>query len=207
MTPAGTAGTLRWAVLDVPALPEHVRTARNLVATTLGNGHPCAADAVLLASELVTNSVRHSGSRRPGGTVTITIWGDTSSVLIEVTDAGGQSVPAVHHGSDQEGGRGLFLVEQLSASGATGPMRTADASPGSSSPEYPGGCLSAPCPCLYSIDRNISKGDVPMAEDCTRKRLLAIDVLLEEPEDLSDGLEAELYALRDKLHLIVLGGS
>jgi hypothetical protein len=46
-----------------------------------------------------------------------------------------------------------------------------------------------------------------MADDCTRKRLLAIDVLLEEPEDLSDGLEAELYALRDKLHLIVLSGS
>jgi hypothetical protein len=39
-----------------------------------------------------------------------------------------------------------------------------------------------------------------MAEDWTRKRLMAIDVLLEEPEEISDGLEAELYALRDKLH-------
>ena len=43
-----------------------------------------------------------------------------------------------------------------------------------------------------------------MAEDCTRKRLLAIDVLLEEPDEISDGLEAELYALRDRLHLIAL---
>jgi anti-sigma regulatory factor (Ser/Thr protein kinase) len=115
MTPAGTADTLRWAVLNVPALPEHVRTARNLIATTLGDGHPCAADGILLASELVTNSVRHSDSKRPGGSVTITVWGDASSVLVEVTDAGGASVPAVHHGRDQEGGRGLFLVEQLSA--------------------------------------------------------------------------------------------
>ena len=43
--------------------------------------------------------------------------------------------------------------------------------------------------------------------DSTRKRLLAIDVLLEEPEKISNGLEAELYALRDRLHLVALGGS
>lgn len=45
-----------------------------------------------------------------------------------------------------------------------------------------------------------------MAEDRRRKRLLAIDVLLEEPEEISDGLEAELYALRDRLRLTALGG-
>jgi hypothetical protein len=43
-----------------------------------------------------------------------------------------------------------------------------------------------------------------MADDYTRKRLLAIDVLLEEPEQISDGLKAELYALRDKLQAAVL---
>ena len=36
-------------------------------------------------------------------------------------------------------------------------------------------------------------------DDDLRKKLLAIEVLLEVPEDISDGLEAELYALRDKL--------
>jgi hypothetical protein len=36
-------------------------------------------------------------------------------------------------------------------------------------------------------------------DDRTRKRLLAVNVLLEIPEDISDGLEAELYALRDRL--------
>jgi hypothetical protein len=37
-------------------------------------------------------------------------------------------------------------------------------------------------------------------DDYTRKRLLAVEVLLEVPTEISDGLEAELYALRDKLH-------
>jgi hypothetical protein len=46
-------------------------------------------------------------------------------------------------------------------------------------------------------------GESPMDEDL-RKRLLAIEVLLEIPEDISDGLEAELYALRDKLRVIAL---
>ncbi len=44
----------------------------------------------------------------------------------------------------------------------------------------------------------------PIADDYTRKRLLAIEVLLEEPEEISDGLEAELYALRDRLQAIAL---
>jgi hypothetical protein len=38
-----------------------------------------------------------------------------------------------------------------------------------------------------------------MSDACARKRLLAVEVLLEEPEEISDGLEAELYALRDRL--------
>jgi len=38
----------------------------------------------------------------------------------------------------------------------------------------------------------------------TRKRLLAIEVLLEEPEEINDILETELHALRDRLHAIAL---
>lgn len=37
-------------------------------------------------------------------------------------------------------------------------------------------------------------------DDYLRKRLLAVTVLLEVPEDIPDGLEAELYAYRDTLH-------
>jgi hypothetical protein len=41
-------------------------------------------------------------------------------------------------------------------------------------------------------------------DDDLRKRLLAIEVLLQEPLDLSDPLEAELYILRDKLQVVAL---
>jgi hypothetical protein len=37
-----------------------------------------------------------------------------------------------------------------------------------------------------------------------RKKLLAIEVLLQEPEEISDGLESELYVLRDKLQATAL---
>jgi hypothetical protein len=42
-------------------------------------------------------------------------------------------------------------------------------------------------------------------DDCLRKRMLAVNVLLEIPEDIPDGLEAELYAYRDSLQLEALG--
>jgi hypothetical protein len=41
-------------------------------------------------------------------------------------------------------------------------------------------------------------------DDDLRKKLLAIEVLLEDPEGISDGLEAELYVLRDKLQALAL---
>ncbi len=36
-------------------------------------------------------------------------------------------------------------------------------------------------------------------DDHLRKRMLAVNVLLEIPEAIPDGLESELYAYRDKL--------
>lgn len=41
-------------------------------------------------------------------------------------------------------------------------------------------------------------------DDDLCKRLLAIEVLLQEPDDISDGLETELYALRDRLQTLAL---
>jgi hypothetical protein len=49
-----------------------------------------------------------------------------------------------------------------------------------------------------------NSGEQPMDYDL-RKRLLAIEVLLEDPEDITDILESELYALRDKLLVHALG--
>ena len=43
-----------------------------------------------------------------------------------------------------------------------------------------------------------SNGDTHM-DDYLRKRMLAVNVLLEVPDDIPDGLESELYSYRDKL--------
>jgi anti-sigma regulatory factor (Ser/Thr protein kinase) len=73
------------------------------------NQHPCGDDAVLLVSELFSNSVRHSGSGAEGETVTVV-------VRVEVTDRGGRGAPQLRAcGGEAEGGRGLGLVAGLAA--------------------------------------------------------------------------------------------
>jgi anti-sigma regulatory factor (Ser/Thr protein kinase) len=112
-----TAGTAIRASLSVPGHPGEVHAARVFTGTTLGDDHPCAAVAVLLVSELVTNSVLHSDSRLPGGTITVTVSGTPDGARVEVRDAGGMSVPLVKRVDDAlaEGGRGLRLVNDLAA--------------------------------------------------------------------------------------------
>ncbi len=65
----------------------------------------------LAASELATNSVRHGG-----GAGTVAMWTTPSATLVEFRDAGrltdpltGRLMPTL----EQEGGRGVFLVNQL----------------------------------------------------------------------------------------------
>ena len=59
----------------------------------LGPGHPCGDVAVLLVSEIFSNSVRHSGSGAPGETVTVAVRAWDSAVRVEVTDRSGPGVP------------------------------------------------------------------------------------------------------------------
>jgi anti-sigma regulatory factor (Ser/Thr protein kinase) len=115
MAAAMTAGTAIRPNLTVPGRPGQVHAARVFTGTTLGDDHPCAAVAVLLVSELVTNSVLHSDSRLPGGTVTVTVSGTPDGVRVEVRDAGGMSAPLFKGADDAlaEGGRGLRLVNDL----------------------------------------------------------------------------------------------
>jgi anti-sigma regulatory factor (Ser/Thr protein kinase) len=65
----------------------------------------------LAASELATNSVRHGG-----GSGTVAMWLDNGAAVVQFTDSGtlvdplsGRLTPAL----DSEGGRGLYLVNQL----------------------------------------------------------------------------------------------
>lgn len=71
-------------------------------------------DACLLVSELVTNAVQHTESRRPGGVVTVTILDVTGAIRVEVTDEGSaRSVPVVKDDVLADSGRGLFLVQSV----------------------------------------------------------------------------------------------
>jgi anti-sigma regulatory factor (Ser/Thr protein kinase) len=93
---------------------ERVRVVRAFVGAVLGPEHPCGDDAVLLASELFGNSVRHSSSGLPGETVTVTVAARGGVVRVEVTDRSGPGVPELRPaGEDAEGGRGLWLVAGL----------------------------------------------------------------------------------------------
>jgi anti-sigma regulatory factor (Ser/Thr protein kinase) len=94
--------------------PEQVREARAFVARVLGPSHPCGQVAVLLASELVTNSVRHGGSGMPGEAVTVTVVAWDAGVRVEVTDRKADGVPVLRPSDGEaEGSRGLRLVEDL----------------------------------------------------------------------------------------------
>jgi anti-sigma regulatory factor (Ser/Thr protein kinase) len=95
---------------------ERVRAARAFVSEVLGPGHPCGDVAILLVSEVFSNSVRHSRSGAPGETITIAVRTANDVIRIEVTDLSGPGVPEPRPaGSEAEDGRGLHLVAGLAA--------------------------------------------------------------------------------------------
>jgi anti-sigma regulatory factor (Ser/Thr protein kinase) len=81
--------------VTIAAVPGRVELARAFVAAVLGESHPRNDLAVLLASELVINSVRHSGSAVPGGLVTVAVTAGGEAVRVEVTDRSGGGAPAL----------------------------------------------------------------------------------------------------------------
>jgi anti-sigma regulatory factor (Ser/Thr protein kinase) len=105
--------------VTIAAVPGQVGLVRGFVAWVLGESHPDTDVAVLLASELVTNSVLHSGSAVPGGTVTVTVAASECGIRVEVTDRSGTGtpvlLPAVPADGEAEGNRGMRLVDTLAA--------------------------------------------------------------------------------------------
>ncbi|HUY44098.1 MAG TPA: ATP-binding protein [Streptosporangiaceae bacterium] len=96
--------------MTIAGRPERVAVARAFAAALLGRQHPEGETAVLLLSELVTNSICHSGSRLPGQTITVTVLSDGKVIRIEVTDRSGAAVPALRSGdTEAEAGRGLAV--------------------------------------------------------------------------------------------------
>lgn len=86
------------------------RDARRFATEAIGT-HPASADAVLLASEFVTNSVLHAHDAQ---TVSVVIGVGAASVRIEVWDDGRTGIPHMRETcSDSEDGRGFQLVNEL----------------------------------------------------------------------------------------------
>ena len=108
---------------DFPARPEQVGQARKFLAAAL-LGCPIADDALLCLSELASNSVLHSASRRPGGAFTVRaeIRHD-DYVRIEVRDEGG---PWDERPCEDGRAHGLQVIEALTGPNGWGVEVTPD---------------------------------------------------------------------------------
>ncbi|HWI95441.1 MAG TPA: sensor histidine kinase [Solirubrobacterales bacterium] len=101
------AETLPYNRARLAAVRKRVKEA----AEQTGIGPLKAADLVAAASELAANSVVHGG-----GTGTMSIWREGNYLLIDFEDRGTIEEPLagrLHPATDQRGGRGLWLANQL----------------------------------------------------------------------------------------------
>jgi anti-sigma regulatory factor (Ser/Thr protein kinase) len=85
-------------------------TARQFVRQAAA-GHPAADDAVLLAAELIANSLAHA---LDATTVTITVAVSEAFIRVDVRDDGALGIPHMRPGDPEaEDGRGLRLINQI----------------------------------------------------------------------------------------------
>ncbi len=125
--------------VDLAAVSDAPGQARAEIRSTLVEWGllPCLDDALLIASELVTNAARHGQ-----GKVKLHIQATDGLVRIEVEDQSIQQVPQRRNPTDASaGGRGLILVEALSErwgwdSGTSSKTVWAELDCSSSSPVY-----------------------------------------------------------------------
>ena len=100
------------AHLDVPLDRDAPATARRAVATVLSGwgfrDTEWLDGASVVVSELVTNAVRHGG-----GCVSLQLEAYGEHVIVSVAD--GSSVVPRRRDPDSSGGRGILLIEALSA--------------------------------------------------------------------------------------------
>lgn len=103
--------------LAVPEDAESVRHARHFVRAQLHRwslSSSVVGDAVLLASELVTNALRHGSPPRQ-----LELELSPDRLFIAVRDAGAGRPRLSLPVNDQEGGRGLALLDALSTAWGT----------------------------------------------------------------------------------------
>ena len=95
-----------------PGVVAIVPAARLFVRGILADS-PRAADAELIAAELVTNAIRHTPSGEPGGQFTVSIWSKPGWTRIEVADDGASQWHPLPGDTEDEYGRGLTIVAAL----------------------------------------------------------------------------------------------
>lgn len=103
-------GSDQVAVWDLTADPEAVSFARAAATKKVGEWElgELSFTTELVVSELVTNAVRHA----PAGPIQLRLIRDRT-LICEVSDTGHTSPHLRHARTDDEGGRGLFLVAQM----------------------------------------------------------------------------------------------
>ncbi|WP_405769469.1 ATP-binding protein [Streptomyces sp. NBC_01538] len=106
------------ATFRIPKHPRNVPDARAQVRKALADwGLPTelAADVALVATELITNSVRHCEVTFALVEVTLTLR-DDNQLLLEVSDPDTEELPAPRTaGQHDEGGRGLAVIAALTS--------------------------------------------------------------------------------------------
>jgi anti-sigma regulatory factor (Ser/Thr protein kinase) len=124
---AMASGSTRWlpatwplmSHLELAALPTAVSCARRHAKAVVQEWGlaAIAENTELVVSELVTNAVRASDYLHSGGLTTpvVRLWlaSDLRSVLVRVWDSNSQMPARRDAGPDDDGGRGLMLVEYL----------------------------------------------------------------------------------------------
>lgn len=105
----------RFAQWELPPEPTAVATIRTAVRKQLGDWdlEELAFATELVVSELVTNAIRYVG-----GPIQVRLIRDRS-LICEVSDTGHTTPNLRHAASDDEGGRGLYIIAQMTHSWGT----------------------------------------------------------------------------------------
>ena len=123
--PAGSlaqlAGHGAWLVATpkrrvFPGRPDQVAHARRFVGRAL-TGCPVADDALLCASELASNAIRHTRTGR-SGKFQVVVWRGQASACVAVLDDGSDTTPTPTPGQAgrlAESGHGLLAVQAVAA--------------------------------------------------------------------------------------------
>jgi anti-sigma regulatory factor (Ser/Thr protein kinase) len=115
-----SATTDRQVRITLPPVPESAGMARDFTAAALRKWHldSLISDAVLIASELVTNAISHgtkSAAPQPPGSVELTWSYQVSRLICVIIDQAGEPPVIAPADEEAESGHGLRIVAALAA--------------------------------------------------------------------------------------------